>query len=254
MTDSQYVDYIVKGHMHYWDMLGNMRGNENHKGNINRLSGDINYIYSANFNGPDYCEEVEGIVRKIKNKQIPDSLIIVPQAIPSNVDICELFLSHGGFNNIRSDCGMAKKLQVNMDFPVPPENINLFQVNEIHQLKMSGAILNTVFEYDLFSFEHYLDAFNNSSVRFYLAEYNGIPAGACMSILGDDFVEIAWVGTLNGYRKMGVAGYLINMAEKDAIDEGKSISVLSAFEMGINAYKRIGYKPYCEFNTICYYN
>jgi predicted GNAT family acetyltransferase len=112
--------------------------------------------------------------------------------------------------------------------------------------------LNTAFEYDLFSFGHYLDAFNDSRVKFYLAEYNGIPAGACMSIYGDDFVEIAWVGTLNGYRKKGIAGYVMNMAEKDALEQGKTLAVLSAFEAGVNAYSRIGYKQYCEIKKIVY--
>ena len=82
----------------------------------------------------------------------------------------------------------------------------LFRVNEIYQLKICGAILNAAFEYDLFSFEHYLDAFNHPCVRFYLAEYKGIPAGACMSIIDNDIVDIGWVGTLKGFRIIGIRG------------------------------------------------
>ena len=49
------------------------------------------------------------------------------------------------------------------------------------------------------------------------------------SILSDEFVEIAWVGTLIGYIKKGIGGgYSINAAEKDALQQGKSIAVLNA--------------------------
>lgn len=251
MTNEQFIEYIVRGHRYYWDMLGNMRGNINHKGSISWLSGDIYYAYSVVLDGPDYPNEIEGIIKKMISKEIPDNLVITPDSAPADIDICGSFLSHGSFK-AGNDFGMAKELYGESTIPMPPKNINIFRVNENCQIKMCGAILNTAFAYDLFSFEHYLDAFNTPYVRFYIAECNGIPAGACMSLLGDDFVEIAWVGTLNGYRKKGIAGYLIDMAEKDAVREGKFISVISAFPAGVNAYKRIGYKEYCDIKVVSY--
>jgi len=252
MTNKQYNDAIMRGHFMYWDMLGTLRGNEAHKGSLCWLSGDITYNYAVKLDGPDYENEVKEIVKKIENKQIPDNITISPATASPNVDICRLFLSHEGFSIERTNCGMAKDLHSSAENKVPTKNINLFRVNEIHQLKMSGAILNTAFEYDLFSYEHYLDLFSHPCVRFYLAEYDGIPVGACMSILADDVVEIAWVGTLNGYRKKGIAGFLICMAEKDATEKGISVSVLTAAPGAVNAYSRIGYKPYCEINVINY--
>ncbi len=73
-----------------------------------------------------------------------------------------------------------------------------------------------------------------------------------MSILGNNIAEIAWAGTLNGYRKKGIAGHLISMAEKDAAGKGIPVSVLTARPGAINAYSRIGYKPYCEFHEFEY--
>lgn len=73
-----------------------------------------------------------------------------------------------------------------------------------------------------------------------------------MAIYGDDFAEIAWVGTLNGYRKKGLAGYVMNMAEKDAYENGKKTAVLSACSKAVNAYKRIDYTQYCEFKILQY--
>ena len=87
---------------------------------------------------------------------------------------------------------------------------------------------------------------NNNGQYFYLAEYDGLPVGACMAQYGDDFVNISWVGTLNGYRKLGIAGYLIQEAEREAIKQGKAIGVLHALTDAVGAYKRIGYKEYCK--------
>jgi predicted acetyltransferase len=57
---------------------------------------------------------------------------------------------------------------------------------------------------------------------------------------------------LAGYRKKGIAGYLIGMAEKDAALNGKYISVLSAFPSAVNAYIRAGYEKRCGITVVCY--
>jgi GNAT superfamily N-acetyltransferase len=252
MTDKQYSDAIIRGHFMYWDMLGTLRGIEAHKGNLCWLSGDIKYNYSVKLDGPDYSKEAGEIVKQMRDRQIPDNLTITPDTAVPDVDALSLFLSDDSFSMETSYCGMAKELHSNTAIKIPPKNINLFRVNEIYQLKISGAILNAAFEYDLFSFEHYLDVFNHPCVNFYLAEYKGIPACACMSIITNDIVTIGWVGRLKGFRKKGIAGYLVSMAERDAADKGKSVSVLSASADAVNAYSRIGYKPYCEIHVIKY--
>jgi len=244
-------DYVALGHNLYWNMLGNMRGVQNHTGKVSWLGGDVSCTYHVKFDGLVYEEEVAEIARSIKAGEIPARLIITPDSAPSNVDnICELFMAHEGFS-VGTDSGMTKVLSAETIADKPPKNINIFKVSEIDRLKIAGAILNSAFEYDIFSFEHYLDAFYNPNVRFYLAEYNGIPAGACMSILGENFVEIAWVGTLTGYRKKGLAGYLVGMAEQTAFADGKTISVLTAFSGAVNAYSRIGYEKCCEYKVVC---
>lgn len=245
-----WYEYILQGHDLYWDTLGNMHGIINHKSDICWLSGDIDFTYSMVLNKSDYSEQINQIVTRIKNKEIPNNLTITPKSAPGGFDLLDYLMKTGLFKTGFTSLGMLKKLDPNNILPAPEKWLNIFQVNDLVQLKMCGAILSTSFEYDLFSYKHYIDAFNMYNVRFYIAEYNGLPVGACMSILSDEFIEIAWVGTLIGYRKKGIAGYLINAAEKDALQLGKSIAVLTASEGAINAYKRIGYEGYCKFDTI----
>jgi len=250
MTDNFYTDTIWRGHISYWDMLGNMRGNCNHKSDICWLSGDINYSYSMILTGPDYESQVENIIGRIRNQAIPRNIVISPQSAPAHIDVMGYFMGTGLFRMGLRTLGMVKELNPESVFPKTEKCLNIHRVNDLMQLKMCGAILNAAFEYSLFSFEHYLDAFNMPDVCFFIAEYAGLPVGACMSILCEDFVDIAWVGTLNGYRKKGIAGHIIHAAEKYALQKGKRISVLTAFEGAINAYKRIGYVGNCKIDSI----
>ncbi len=238
MTDKQYAEAIIKGHLLYWNMLGALRGIENHKEDgLRWLTGDVDYNY--------YCEsaDIDGIIQRMKNGKIPKNLTFITDNLET--DPAEPFRAAGLFEGGSGTTGMAHELA---ERPIPKfdKRINLFRVHEISQLKTVGTILNSAFEYRLFSFEHYLEMFNNYGQFFYLAEYDGLPVGAVMSQYGDIFVNISWAGTLPGYRKLGIAGCLIQMAEQDALLHGKNISVLHSRPNALGAYRRIGYREYCR--------
>ena len=159
-------------------------------------------------------------------------------------DLIKSFRVSGRFKDCMQTTGMAHEL-LDVVLPRPDKRLNLFRVREITQLKMAGSILNAAFDYRLFSFGHYVEMFENDRQFFYLAEYDGLPVGVCMAQHGECFVNISWVGVLPGYRKLGIAGYLIQMAERDGIKSGKTIGVLGALPGAVGAYHRVGYKNYC---------
>jgi GNAT superfamily N-acetyltransferase len=128
--------------------------------------------------------------------------------------------------------------------PEPDQRLHIFRVREHAQLKTAGAILSGMFYYDLFTFGHYTEIMDTKGVYFYLAEYDGLPVGACMAQHGDCFVNISWVGVLGGYRKRGIAGYLIQTAEKEAYRCGKTIGTIHGGTDVAGAYRRVGYKEY----------
>ena len=89
-----------------------------------------------------------------------------------------------------------------------------------------------------------MEIYENNGQFFYLAEYDGLPVSAVMSQHGDHFVNISWVGTLPGYRRLGIAGHLIQMAERDGLLRGKMIGVLQGYPEAVGTYRRIGYREY----------
>jgi len=238
MTNKQYANMIRQGHFIYWDMLGRLRGLENHKeSDLQWLTGNINYNY---FTG---TSDAMAVIERMRNNEIPKNLVLLADSMEENP--AEPFLATGLFKEGSGCTGMAHEL-LDTILPEPDKRINLFRVHETSQLKAAGAILNTVFEYRFFSFDHFAEMMENDGQFFYLAEYDGIPAGACMSQHGDNFVAISWAGTLPGYRKLGIAGHLIQLAERDGITHGKTAGVLEGRPDAVGSYRRIGYREYCR--------
>jgi len=236
MKNENYVNLVNRSHLMYWDMLGKLRGIENHcSDGLRWLTGDVAYNYFTD------TSDTDGVISRMRNNEIPKNLTF--PAVEKPCQQTEAFMATGLFTS-ETVTGMAHKLD-DVLLPKPDKRLNVFRVNEISQLKAAGAILNSAFEYKLFSFEHYIDMMKNDGQYFYLAEYDGLPVGACMSIHGDDFIGISWVGTLPGYRKLGIAGYLIQEAEYEGIKHGKTIGVLGAYPGAVGAYKRVGYREYC---------
>ena len=231
MTNAQYIDSINRMNLLYFEMLGNLRGNENHKeDNLHWLTGKIDYIY---FIGEVAVREIIG---RMNADEIPETLMFQVGDTQS-----ERFTATGLFTK-EIVAVMAHELG-DTSLPKPDERLHLFKVSEISQLKAAGAILNSVRDFRLFSFEDYLDMMNDGQC-FYLAEYDRLPVGACMTMDGDDFLAIPFIGTLPGYRKLGIAGHLIQMAEREGIHRGKTIGVRNAFPIAIGACKRAGYREY----------
>ena len=237
MNHSQYIDIINRMNLRYFEMLGSLRGNENHKeDNLHWLTGNIAYIY---FVGK---VEVNEIIRRMKTGEIPQTLMFQVDDAQS-----ELFMATGCFTK-EIVAVMAHELG-NTSLPKPVKGLNIFKASEIAQLKSAGAILNAARDFRLFSFQDYLDMMNDGQC-FYLAEYDGLPVGACMTMDGDDFLAIPFIGTLPGYRKLGIAGHLIQMAEHEGINRGKTIGARNAFPIAIGACKRVGYREYGDTVTL----
>lgn len=236
MSDNSYNEMIMRGHFLYWDMLGQLSGIENHQEEKLRwLTGDINYTYFTD------TSEINELVARINKGEIPNNLYFFSDDLVTYP--ATLYLESGLFEKDAETFGMAHELDKTVQLE-PNQHLELFQVKDLIQLKMVSSILNTAFEYNLFSFAKYREMFRNEGQYFYLAEYDGVPASAIMVQDGDDFVNISWVGTLAGYRQLGLAGHLIQMAEYDALSRGKTLAVLQGYTGIIGAYRHIGYKEY----------
>ena len=108
MTDREFVSCILRGHELYWNMLGKMRENENHKGDVCWISGNIHYSYSLQLNETNCNEQIETIIQRIKNGEIPKNLTILPNSAPDDIDLLDAFMKTNLFKVDYTSLGMVK--------------------------------------------------------------------------------------------------------------------------------------------------
>lgn len=250
MDTQQAIHYIEQGHLDYWHTLGQLPDNTAHEDVVYWMSGHIHHSYYLKLDAAKYQEQCAAIIADMRAKRLPRNLFMGPGSIEGNIDLAAYLVSTGYFEQRESSEGMAKLLTKTEE--TPRQNLMLKRVEHPNDLKMAGTILNAAFEYDLFSFEHYQALWAMPHVHFYVAEYQGLPISACMALYADAFVEIAWVGTLPGYRKKGIAGTLMGLAEQDALSQGKQVAVLNAFKSAAGAYRHVGYETHFEFHGVSY--
>ncbi len=230
---------IDRGGEDYWRMLGDMQGNRcRERDGLHWVEGRIGCIFKTDGN----AERAEAITRGMANGNLPDRLVLSSETAM----LAKGFRDRAEFS-VETDWGMAKELIAANNDTEPPANLRVFPVTKPEQLKAAGSVLNASFGYDLFTFADYA-AFHQVR-RFYLAEWDGLAAGAVMARLGD-WLEITWVGTLPGYRKKGIAGALLRLAEREAAAQGIKLSVLTSFPGAVGAYVRAGYQKCCEIPVI----
>ena len=250
MANANILNCAIQSYKDYWEFLGTMRGITDITGKICRLEGDINYTYLVNLDETALENDLDDIIEKIKSKEIGNEFKIIPELYSPG--IVDKIIKARPFRELGCSFGMAKNLACEIYEKQNDKNIDVFRVNDIGQLKFCGAILNACFEYDIFSFSHYLDAFNNHKIRFYFAEYKGIPVSSCMAMYDEEYVEIVWVGTIPRYRKKGIASRLIIQAETDAIERNKKFAVLTALPEAKSTYEKLNYKQYYKSLGLAY--
>jgi len=246
---SQYeADIIEKGISIYWTTLGSARGLSLH-------TGDICYLKSNGNNGPERIfdikidnknveERISQMIANIKAGTMPDSLLITPNTMPSNL---ENILAEQGFNIDRSGVCMLMDLDSYKHIDKANDSIAIKKVVDSEDLKIWSAIVNTaLFEYELFSFEQFHDIFDLENTQFYLGYYDAIPVTACMTIFQDDTSVLEMVATLKEYRKRGIATAAIDMALCDLKDLKIKTVSLRAEPDGISVYKKLGFKECFE--------
>jgi ribosomal protein S18 acetylase RimI-like enzyme len=214
-------------------MLGSLRGIENHNENgLKWLTGDIYWNYSTETN------DTEGVIQRMKEGSIPKNLILFPDIHAT--DPAEPFRATGQFTEDHFSFGMAHELG-DTPMPKPDKRINMYRVRNIAQLKIAAMIITNALQYNFFDFVHFTEMLDYENMFFYVAEYDGMPVSACAAQHKDNVVYISWAGTFPEYRNRGICGSLIQMAEREGLQRGKTIAAVHG---GSNAFRRIGYRVY----------
>lgn len=231
----------------YWRALGSIKGLETHEEN------HFEYVTSKdkegpsrvfNINFPESCLEmhIRNLVNRIKNSEIPNSLLITSETAPKN--ICSV-LKNNGFSI--DDRGLCMVYEMTSKFAETEKDFEIVRVNSRTNIEEWSYIINTaLFECELLSVDQYEDIYRNKNVSFFLAKKNEKAVSACFTIHNGTYADLDMVATLSTYRRRGIASALVKHAMNDLYEFGVSSVSLRAEVGGIDLYKRIGFEEVCK--------
>jgi len=84
-----------------------------------------------------------------------------------------------------------------------------------------------------------------------LACAEGKPAAAALTFVHDGTAGVYWVGTIEAYRRRGLATALVREITNAGFDMGARISTLQATVMGEPVYRKLGYETVFITGSMC---
>ncbi|MFX1572287.1 MAG: GNAT family N-acetyltransferase [Promethearchaeota archaeon] len=190
-------------------------------------------------------KKINQIITYFEDKNIPFAWVVGPSSEPK--DLGEL-LANKGFIPVQKAPGMACNLKNLIYKTEPLVNLKIVKVKNFEMLKLWADVCITAAEWPK---ELLLDLWLtiSSPDNAFLAYYDGKPVATSYVFYGAGVAGIYNVGTLEDVRNKGI-GTAISLAPLyQAKKLGYEIAILQSSEMGLNIYKKIGFKEYCKMET-----
>ena len=228
------------------------------KNDVSKLFTGINYpfwnsLWGANFTEQEVKEKVSTLISQAKRKNIPFMWFVGVLSKPHNLgDYLEKAglikdESPGMYLNLRELDGL--KYQEVLD----QSKIKIERVSNPKEEEHWADICSTIFGMDEVKDEvGRIWSFCFKICDAYLATHDGKPVGASMVFYSSGVAGIYNVAVYPEYRNRGI-GTAITMAPLlQAKKKGYEISVLTASQLGFNAYSKIGFKECWKYENYIY--
>lgn len=155
--------------------------------------------------------------------------------------------------------GMAVNLHTLPDNTIVPENFHIARVRDTntlhHWVKVNAAPYDFLDYINDAFFKCYLQhGFDDAvSLRNYIGWLDDTPVACSTLFLGAGVAGIYSVATLPHARHKGIGTAMTLYPLLAARAEGYHIGVLSASQMGLSIYQKMGFQEYCKTNMYVYY-
>ncbi len=249
MDGREHRDFVEQGIALYWKTLGQARG-------LRFVSErDFDYVISDDRNGPERIFNIRfndaalsdrfyEVLAHMKAGKLPDCFLMTSSTTPVNLP--EL-LQEKGFDLDTSGLCMAMELENTAVNDSDAPALQIVELSDETRLPQWRQIVSiALFGCELLTLEQLQDIYRQSSTRFYMALYDGVPVSACMTIAERDTATLELVATLREYRKRGIATALIQKALCDLKHAGIKVVTLRAETDGIGVYQKIGFREVCR--------
>ncbi|HLG64497.1 MAG TPA: GNAT family N-acetyltransferase [Ktedonosporobacter sp.] len=240
-----------------WIRLGRMLGAEIHdeaqllwffSGRPFNLA---NGIMHARFPSNNAKETFEEKLKQLTAPRVPLAWLVGPSTHPTDLGNN---LQERGW--MRDDApGMAIDLQSLSEQSALPSNLSIERVDDGETLKTWLRVMTVGSELPAEILSLLLDITAERDfkavpdVHCYLGRLNGEPVATSLLFLGGGVAGIYNVATLPEARRQGIGSALTVVPLLEARKQGYRIGTLQSTSMGLNLYRRLGFREYCLFSA-----
>lgn len=207
----------------------------------------LDAIFHAEFKPENTEKRIKEIIELIKLGAAPTRWTVGPTSSPDDLpDI----LAACGFEKTQRRSAMAINLTNLQKNYKMHSNLEIKAVNNLKLLKVwFDVVTKAMFHRDM-NINTFLSILNEPNVKYYLAYFNGKPAGTSILFLSSGVAGMYCVSTLPGYRNKGIGKAVTMAGLMEAKKTGYSVGLLHASEMGEIIYKKMGFIEVCKFNVL----
>ncbi|HEY7416418.1 MAG TPA: GNAT family N-acetyltransferase [Ktedonobacteraceae bacterium] len=199
-------------------------------------------------------DTIERVRRHFQQRHLPFHWRFGPDVQP--VDLGNLLVAHG-IGHDEDEPGMAAELlSRNFDLPTA-SNLSIYPVTTADQVRQwsrttyCGAPEEAI--QGMFTAYSGLPLDPQSPLRLYLGTLDGKPVATSALFFAAGVAYIGRIVTVHAFRQRGIGTAITLHTMLEARRAGYHIAVLNASSMGINIYRRLGFKKCCLISTYEWY-
>ncbi len=210
-----------------------------------------NGIVRTHFPSDTVEETFEEWLKQLTAYRVPMTWLIGPSTRPT--DLGKRLESHGW--TLEAAPGMAVDLRSLDEHLSLPSNLTIERVSDGEMLKTWLRIMTVVSEIPEEGLTLLLDMVTNhgfkddAAVHYYLGRLGSQPVATSLLYLGGGVAGIYNVTTLPEVRRQGIGRALTVAPLLEARAWGYRIGTLQSTPMGLNLYRRLGFREYCTFHA-----
>jgi GNAT superfamily N-acetyltransferase len=210
----------------------------------------FNGVFQTHLESEALPATIERLRAHFQQQNLPFQWHIGPCSQPAKFG--DLLEAHG-ISHDEDEPGMALDLlALNEDLPVT-SNLVIHPVltrDQLHQWARTtycGAPEEAI--HHIFTVYSGLPLGPQSPLRLYLGTIDGEPVGTTKLFFAAGVAYIGRVVTVHAYRRQGIGTTMTLEAAREARTAGYRIAVLNSSPMGLNIYRRLGFKQCCIVST-----
>jgi len=250
LDEQYYINCIVKGIERYFRIFAQSGIINNHMGSIEwikPIQGEVgpSIVYGVKLKAD---ENIEIILKDIKDGIIPSFWYILPNATPNNiVDILKEkgFVGEIPTNPEEKEYGMALDLQTTNKWINTNSFIKVKRVKDFSDFQhWTDTVNSDLHGWKMIDAEHYFTWVSQNNLAFYIGYLNGVAISTAATITDQDNASLEFVSTLEEYRKQGAGTAVCVEVLKQLKEQDIKTVILGSSPEATSIYKRLGFVPY----------